>query len=321
MPVLTAHVTPDRKQSIMTSPPLAPTPAEPSGGGAIARGVLVPVAVGLLIGTLFVSVYLAAFHDPRPHRLPVVVVGSAQAVDAVRQASHQAEDALDVRAAATPEQARTAVESHEAFGALVLGPSGPELLVAGANGPSVTAALQSAFAPAAQAGRPLAVTDVTPLVKGDSRGLSVFYAAFGVVLAGFLSGLTSMQAGAALHTGPRLISAVVFSALIGLATAALTSAFDALPAPFLVIASVVGLLGLAVGTVTATLLRCSARPAPCRPRSCCSSSATPPAPASCRRSSYPAGSNHSPSSYRSGWPCARSEAPRTSTATGSSPAA
>ncbi|WP_241757664.1 hypothetical protein [Streptomyces sp. WAC00263] len=45
------------------------------------RAVLVPVAVVLLIGTVFVSVYLAAFHAPRPHELRVgtTEIGTHQA--------------------------------------------------------------------------------------------------------------------------------------------------------------------------------------------------------------------------------------------------
>ncbi len=53
-------------------------PAAPPG---TARAVLGPVAVVLLIGTVFVSVYLAAFHAPRPHELRVgtTEVGTHQA--------------------------------------------------------------------------------------------------------------------------------------------------------------------------------------------------------------------------------------------------
>lgn len=157
-------------------------------------------------------------------------MGSSQAVDAARTASAQSDDAFAVQALGSREQARAAVASRAALGALVLGPAGSELLVAGANGPSVTSALQGAFAPvAARAGGALRVTDVTPLVHGDSRGLSVFYAAFGVVLGAFLFGLTSMQAGASLAAGPRLGSATAFSVLMGLLAAAVTQAFDALP--------------------------------------------------------------------------------------------
>ncbi|XES00256.1 hypothetical protein HEP87_58980 [Streptomyces sp. S1D4-11] len=45
------------------------------------RAVLVPVAVVLLIGSVFVSVYLAAFHAPRPHELRVgtTEIGTHQA--------------------------------------------------------------------------------------------------------------------------------------------------------------------------------------------------------------------------------------------------
>lgn len=47
--------------------------------------------------------------------------------------------------------------------------------------------------------------DVSPLSDGDSRWLSVFYEAFGVVLAGSLFGLTSRQTASIL--GPRKVAA------------------------------------------------------------------------------------------------------------------
>ncbi len=94
------------------------------------------------------------------------------------------------------------------------------------------------------------------MTSGDSRGLSVFYGAFGVVLAAFLFGLTSMQIGAALPALWRAASAVVFSALAGLVVAWLIQpVFGSLPAPFFLTASMVGLLALAVGTSTAAMLK------------------------------------------------------------------
>lgn len=100
------------------------------------------------------------------------------------------------------------------------------------------------------------MVDVQPLSGGDSRGLTVFYGAFGVVLAGFLFGLTSMQLAARLPFLWRAASALVFSALAGLVVAwLLQPVFGALPAPFTTTAGVVGLLALAVGGITTALLK------------------------------------------------------------------
>ncbi|WFR72535.1 ABC transporter permease [Prescottella defluvii] len=213
--------------------------------------------VGLLVGAIFAAVFLAAFHDPKPHELPVAVVGPPPVVAAVAAQSAANGDAFDVRPYDSPEVARDAVRTHDVFGAFVAGTPAAELILAGANGPPVTEVLTRAFGAAAAAtGATLTVTDVAPLAEGDSRGLSVFYAAFGVVLAGFLFGLTSMQAGPRLPAAWRAVSAVVFAFLVSIVVAWLVGpVFGALPSSFLMTGTLVGLLALAVGVSTAALLK------------------------------------------------------------------
>jgi hypothetical protein len=233
------------------------TELSPPDLGPIVRGTVVPAVVGLLIGAIFAAVFLAAFHDPKPHELPVAVVGPPPVVAAIAAQSASNGDAFDVRPYDSADKARDAVTTHEVFGAFVAGTPAANLIVAGANGPSVTEVLTHAFGAAAGAsGATLTVTDAVPLSAGDSRGLSVFYAAFGVVLAGFLFGLTSMQAGPRLPAPWRAVSAVAFAVLVSLVVAWLVGpVFDALPASFLTTGTLVGLLALAVGASTAALLK------------------------------------------------------------------
>ena len=222
-----------------------------------ARGVLVPLVASLLIGGLFVGVYLAAFHNPKPHQLPVAVVAPADSVSALQSQAAGSGDALEVVSYPDRGAAETAVAHREVLGALVVAPAGPELLVAGANGPSVTQTLQGALGAASRTGTaPLRTTDVAALSDGDSRALSVFYGAFGVVLAGFLFGLTTMQVGRGLTLAWRAASTVAFSLIAGVVVAwLLQPVFGALPAPFVTTASVVALLALAVSATTAALLQ------------------------------------------------------------------
>lgn len=221
------------------------------------RGAAVPLLVGLFIGSIFVSVFLAAFHDPKPHHLPVAVVAPPQVLAALQAQSANNGEAVDIRDYTSASTAESAVHDRAVFGAFIVDPQGPTLLVSGANGPSVTQTLQGVFTAAAKAtGSPLTVTDVQPLRSGDSRGLSVFYGAFGVVLAGFLFGLTSMQLAANLPSLWRTGSALIFAALAGLVVAwLLQPVFGALPAPLFTTAAVVGLLALAVGGTTTALLK------------------------------------------------------------------
>ena len=213
--------------------------------------------VGLLIGSVFVAVFLAVFHDPKPRGLPVAVVAPAEVVSMLQSQAGSDDGPLQVRAYPDRGSAETAVRERIVLGAFVASASGPELLVAGANGPSVTQTLQGVFGAATQdTGTAVRTTDVMPLSSGDSRGLSVFYGAFGVVLAGFLFGLTSMQFGPELALRWRAASAVTFALVVGLVVAwLLQPVFGSLPAPFATTTAVVALLALAVGATTAALLR------------------------------------------------------------------
>jgi hypothetical protein len=108
----------------------------------------------------------------------------------------------------------------------------------------------------AAVGKPLPVTDVLPLAAGDSRGLSVFYAAFGVVLAGFLFAVSSYQIAPRLRLAVRVTSMLVFSAASGVMVALIAhTALSALPASFVVVTVVVGLLAWAAAAAAGLLLR------------------------------------------------------------------
>ncbi|MCZ2804012.1 hypothetical protein O2W18_02730 [Modestobacter sp. VKM Ac-2983] len=243
------------------SPPPGPAEAgverERSGGSrtaALARGVGVPALVATLIGLAFVVVFLAAFHAAVPHDLPVAMVGSQQDVAAVTDAL---EERLPGRLAPRPlpdeAAARAAVRQADVYGALLLTGPQPQLLVAGAHGQGVTTTLTQAFQPITES---LQVEDVRPLSPGDTRGLGIFYGAFGVVLGGFLFGINSYQAAPKLPLRWRVVSILLFAVASGLLVAwAAGVLFDAIPADFGVLALLVGLLALAVAAPAALLLR------------------------------------------------------------------
>ncbi|MGY1830670.1 hypothetical protein ACI8AA_09615 [Geodermatophilus sp. SYSU D01180] len=223
------------------------------------RGIVLPAAVAVAIGTLLVAVYLAAFPTAAPHDLPVGIAGPAAEVDAVRQAVAEARPgAVRFIGLPGPGAAERAVTSGDVYAALVLGPPGPALLVAGAHGRAVTQDLTEVLVPAvsARAGAPPAVTDLAPPAAGDQRGRAIDHLAFGVVLGGFLFGITSYQVAPRQGLGLRLLSAVLFAAVAGLAGALLAGpVFAALPAGSWPVAGLVGLLALACGCAAALALR------------------------------------------------------------------
>ena len=228
-----------------------------SGGSvpaALARGVAGPALVATLIGLAFVVVFLDAFHAPVPHDLPVGIVGSAAQVDPLRSAlDEQAPGRFAVQRLADEAAARAAVLHRELYGVLLPGPPA-QLLLAGANGQGVTSSLTEAFTPLA--GGQLQPEDLRPLAPGDTRGLGIFYGSFGVVLGGFLFGITSYSAAPRLPLRWRVLSlalfAVVSGALVGWAAAVL---YAAVPAGFGQVAVLVALLASAVAATAALVLR------------------------------------------------------------------
>ncbi|MCK2215631.1 ABC transporter permease [Actinomadura sp. ATCC 31491] len=243
----------------MTVPSPPPAPAAHHGRAGVPPVILVPTLVGLVIGTLFVTIFLAAFHTPEPHDLPVGIVGPAGQVEGVERAlAATAPGTIAFTGYASAAAARDAVEHRRVYGAYVLPGQGTDarLLYAGANGPAVTSTLEGVFG-AVTGPAALRTQDVVPTSSGDTRGLSVFYAGFGLVLAGYLFGLISFQMAPRLHLRARLLSLAAFSVLGG-ATAALIAGrtgFGALPGDLAAVMAVTILLAMAVGSATLLLMR------------------------------------------------------------------
>lgn len=231
--------------------------SEGSAVAALARGVLVPALVATLIGLAFVVVFLDAFHAPVPHDLPVGVVGSAAQVDQVRTELDRAAPGDFAVSRLTDEAAaRSAVLQRDVYAAFLPGPPA-RLLIAGANGQGVTMTVTQAFTPLAQqAGGQLQAEDLRPLAPGDTRGLGIFYGAFGVVLGGFLFGIQSYSAAPKLPLRWRLLSIGLFAVVSALlVTWAATVLYAAVPAGFGTVAVLVGLLALSVAATAALVLR------------------------------------------------------------------
>ena len=224
---------------------------------ALARGILVPALVATVIGLAFVVVFLDAFHSPVPHDLPVGVLGDAAQVDRVRSALDEAAPGrFAVEGIPDEAAARAAVLHRDVYGVFVPGAS-PRLLSAGANGQGVTMTLTQAFTPLAQqAGSPLETQDLQPLAPGDSRGLGIFYGAFGVVLGGFLFGIQTYSAAPKLLLRWRLVSIGLFAVVSGTVVAwAAAELYAAVPAGYTLVAVLVGLLALSVAATSALVLR------------------------------------------------------------------
>ncbi|MFJ5680216.1 ABC transporter permease [Streptomyces sp. NPDC093097] len=243
-----------RRHALVDTEPRIPAPVLSAGAG-IRKAMLVPVVTALAIGTVFVAVYLGAFHAPTAHHQPLGIVASDQAAARAELALNDAApDAYTFRRYPSATAARDAVTHDETPAALVADGHRAVLLAAGAQGPSTVGSLQAAAAQAV--GHPVTVEDVVPLASGDTRGLSVFYASFGVVLAGFLFSVASYQIAPRLPLVARVASMAVFAVASGIMVAVIGhQALHALPAAFPTVAVIVGLLAMATAAAAGVLLR------------------------------------------------------------------
>lgn len=220
-------------------------------------GVLAPVLIALLISVFFVTLFLLAFRSPTPHDLRVGITGPPSVSEQLRQAvAARSPGALDLRDYSDLGAAQDAVEHRDVYAALVIERDRWTLLVAGANGSALTRALQQQFEPAAAtAGAQLSVRDLVPRAPGDVSGLAIFYAAFGLVLGGFLFGVNTYQVAPGLSFRARMASVGLFGPLCGLGAAIAGHVLDALDGHLLANAAVLTLIATAVGMATAMLLR------------------------------------------------------------------
>jgi hypothetical protein len=242
------------QQTQQTQHPAMPGPV--SGPGPVAAFVQ-PLGIGLLIALAFLLTYLTALHKPQPHHLPVGVIAPPEVVAQLqRSISAQPGDAVALRPAADAAAARQQVERGQLVAAYLPGQDG-RLLVAGAQGTAVTQTVTGIFTHAAAAqgqGARLQIDDVVPLSAEDPRGFSGFYVVFGVTLAGFIFGQTSHTYSRRLPLGRRLIQALGFAVLAGLAGGLIAGPLlGVLPGPLLALAGILVLLALATALATMSL--------------------------------------------------------------------
>ncbi|MFF0449178.1 DUF3533 domain-containing protein [Streptomyces sp. NPDC004609] len=226
------------------------------------RAALLVIGV-LALQLAFITSYIGAFHEPKPHRIPLAVVTPSVTADdeTVALLASLPGDPLDPRAVADEAAARRQIEDREVDGALVIGPRGPDrLLVAGASGASLAQALTEVVAAVEKAqGRTLEVVDVVPGSPGDARGLSSFYLVVGWCVGGYLCAAVLAISAGARPANPeraviRLGVLLVYAIVAGLLGAVIAGpVLDALPGSLPALWGLGALLVFAVGAVTLAL--------------------------------------------------------------------
>jgi hypothetical protein len=185
------------------------------------RRLLAMTAALVAASFVFVITYAATQHDPVPHGLRVAFVGPAPAQARLQAGLDRSiPGAVKLLARTDEREARDAVLRRSAYAAYVPGSRSDRLLTASAAGLPAAQALEHAFgAMAAATGRRLAVDDVAPLPKHDSRGASVSALQFGLLLPGFAFGVLLFVFAGATPLRRRLLLVAAFAVLASLAGA------------------------------------------------------------------------------------------------------
>lgn len=126
--------------------------------------------------------------------------------------------------------ARKEILHRKVYGAVLLDPQAPRLLVASAAGVSPAQALTALFSARARAGgQDLVITDIRPLPRHDAHGLGPTFLVFGWAIGGYLAGMITgrmlgMRSGSVRIFVLRLAVLAGFAAVSSAATVALVDA-------------------------------------------------------------------------------------------------
>src|ERR1700704_4564744 len=221
-------------------------------------GVLLPPGIGgLLLLIALLGLIGTAIRDPKPHEIPVGLVGAAPAVQQISSAfGTNAPGAFQFTTYGSEAEATAALDSRTVDGVLVLG-GRPRLIVAGAVGDAATGVMTAAFTNVFKPqGGTLAVEVVHPFAAGDAHGLILFFVVVAVSVASLVTQALLIGIAPDAGFGTRLTVAVAFAVLAGL-TAMGTAAWIAgdYGSGFWTATGFVMLAALAVGTAVAGCAR------------------------------------------------------------------
>jgi hypothetical protein len=192
-------------------------------GGSRLVVALVVAVVAIQALMLFAFAWPATRTGPR--EVPIALAGPPPAVGAIERGLSTAPGpddgipAFRVIRVADEAAAVNAIRDREAYGAVVVSPAGPRLLVASAAGPAVAQLLRSAAGRLAPGGASVPVQDVVPLPANDPTGAGLAAGMLPLVITSAVGGLFAAML--LQRRSHRLTMVVGLAALAGLAAAAL----------------------------------------------------------------------------------------------------
>jgi nucleotide-binding universal stress UspA family protein len=230
-----------------------------------AQGSRLPIPYRALAGfivacaafaAIFVALAVGAYHAPRPHDLPVGIVGSATVTGGVERALDGAlPGAISWRSYPSAAAAQTGIMQREVDGALVASGARLRGLIATGGGTAPANFLTQAFGTvAAKTGHPLVATDVVPPLPGDTQALSSFFLLLASLIPSVAAGSGTALAFRKARPALGLVAPVAVAVAIGLVSAAVADGIAGL-GHYPAVAGVTALFSLAVVAPTAVLAR------------------------------------------------------------------
>ena len=227
-----------------------PEGAAPTGSLAARDRRLLIALVGVLVVVFaLVGSNVAANHSPKPHHVPVGVVGTPPVVRAVAASiGRRAPGAYQIHAYTSVAAAQTAMLHRTVYGAFRPG-SAPLLLVASAASSAVAPLLQQTFMVAAHTrGTALVVRDLVPLPSSDSRGATAFSMIISLIITAVMGSAVIYLLGRHRPPPQRLAAMGALGIAAGLVAALVTNVLiDAFPGHFLAVWGVAALFYIALG--------------------------------------------------------------------------
>ena len=214
---------------MVTGDVVVPNQTRPRSRAVAARhaveSFLAPLLAGLVLLVTLIGLIASALHDPRPHDVPVGLVGPAAVTEQLTSRFDQAAPgAFKFTTYDSEDAARRALDSRDVDGVLVVGAGGARLIVAGAAGDAVTGVITGALGNVFRAqGQQLAVETVHPFAAGDAHGLILFFLVVAVIVSTVVAQAVILARAATMGVWLRLAVLVVYAALAGLVGTATTA--------------------------------------------------------------------------------------------------
>lgn len=217
-----------------------------------------PMAAGITVLLVMIGLLGTATHDPRPHDIGVGLSAPAPMVQQLTQAfSAAAPGAFRFTTYDSEAAARSAIAARDIVAALVVGPSGPRLVVAGAAGDAVTGGVTAAFTNAFRAqGTALAVEVAHPFQSGDAHGIALFFLVLATLISSVLAAALVVVRGPERGWVSQLGLVLTYAGLAGLCGALATAAIvDGYGDRLWQVMAITGLLSLTTATAVAACAR------------------------------------------------------------------